>query len=177
MLLIFILITGHAGVVGKYAGQPSKYESEGREFESPNAPRFMSNMLAPSDLLICLCNGVQLKFVWLGINRIHVSFTSALKLSHLLLTQIDNHNKVVWVYKSYNVCEGITYLVLKTWSLSIYNDIYRSISYQTANTSCFAHYRFQWLNDESEWQIQIENDIWVTEWIFLRYTGFITYIC
>ena len=60
---------GHGGVVGISAGQPSKHESEGREFESPHAPRFMSNMLAPRDLSICLCNVVQLKFVRLGSNR------------------------------------------------------------------------------------------------------------
>ena len=44
---------GHGSVVGISAGQPSKNESEGREFESPDAPRFMSNMLAPRDLSIC----------------------------------------------------------------------------------------------------------------------------
>ena len=40
---------GHGGVVGISAGQPSEHESEGREFESRHAPRFMSNMLAPRD--------------------------------------------------------------------------------------------------------------------------------
>ena len=54
-------IWGHGGVVGISAGQPSKHESEGHEFESPHAPGFMSNMLAPRDLSICLWNGVQLK--------------------------------------------------------------------------------------------------------------------
>ena len=82
--------TGHGGVVSISTGQPSKRESEGPEFESPYVPRFMSNMLAPRDLSICLCNGLQLKFVRLGSN---VRFTCAVKLSHWLLTQINNHNK------------------------------------------------------------------------------------
>ena len=40
---------GHGGVVGISASQPSKHESEGREFESPHGPGFMSNMQAPRD--------------------------------------------------------------------------------------------------------------------------------
>ena len=51
---------GHGGVVGISASQPSKRESEGREFESRHVPKFISNMLAPRDLSICLWNGLQL---------------------------------------------------------------------------------------------------------------------
>ena len=38
---------GRGGVVGISASKPSKHEPRGREFESPHAPGFMSNMQAP----------------------------------------------------------------------------------------------------------------------------------
>ena len=55
---------GHGGVVSISASQPSKHESKGREFESRQAPRFMSNMLVPREIQICLWNVVQLIVKW-----------------------------------------------------------------------------------------------------------------